>query len=71
MQVAAFSIPERPGWRWRLVDYSGVMVEESRESFPTIGSAVADGKERLVRMDVVDRSKPLSAYRSTSHLRSR
>jgi hypothetical protein len=71
MQVAAFSIPGRPGWRWRLVNYSGEMVEESRESFPTIGTAVADGKERLVRMDVVDRSKPLSAYRPTPHLRAR
>ena len=71
MQVAAFSIPGRPGWRWRLVNYSGVMVEESRETFPTIGTAVADGKEQLARMDIVDRSKPLSAHRGTPYLRGR
>jgi hypothetical protein len=71
MQVAAFSIPGRSGWRWRLVNYSGEMVEESRETFPTIGSAVADGKERLVRLDTVDRSKPLSGYRGAPYLRSR
>jgi len=45
------------------------MVEESRETFPTIGSAVADGTERLVRMDIVDRSTPPPAYRPTPHLR--
>jgi len=53
------------------VDYSGEMVEESRETFPTIGSAVADGKERLVRIDIVDRSKPLPSYRPTLHLHGR
>jgi hypothetical protein len=48
---------------------SGEMVEESRETFPTIGSAVADGKKRLVRMDIVDRSTPLPAHRPTPHPR--
>ena len=71
MQVAAFSVPDRPGWRWRLVNYSGEMVEESRDTFPSIGTAVADGKERLAKMDGVDRSKPVSAYRPNPHLRGR
>jgi hypothetical protein len=71
VQIAAFSVPGRPGWRWRLVDYSGEMVEESRETFPTIGAAVADGKDRLAKQDVVDRLKPLSAYRPAPHLRGR
>jgi hypothetical protein len=47
------------------------MVEESRDTFPTIGTAVADGKERLAQMDGVDRSKPVSAYRPSPHLRGR
>jgi len=71
VQVAAFSVPDRPGWRWRLVNYSGEMVEESRETFPTIGAAVADGKERLAQMSDVDRSKPVSAYRPNPHRRGR
>jgi hypothetical protein len=71
VQVAAFSVPDRPGWRWRLVNYSGEMVEESRETFPTIGTAVAEGKERLAQMDGVDRSKPVSAYRPNPLLRGR
>jgi hypothetical protein len=71
VQVTAFSVPDRPGWRWRLVNYSGEMVEESHQTFPTIGEAVADGKTRLAQMDGVDRSKPLSAYRPNPHLRRR
>jgi hypothetical protein len=47
------------------------MVEESRETFPTIGTAVADGKGRLAQMDGVDRSKPVSAYRPNPLLRGR
>lgn len=71
MQVAAFSVPGQPGWRWRLVNYSGEMVEESHGTFLTIGLAVADGKTRLSQMDGVDRSKPVSPYRPSPHLRRR
>jgi hypothetical protein len=53
------------------VNYSGEMVEESRDTFPSIGTAVADGKERLAKMDGVDRSRPVSAYRPNPHLRGR
>ncbi|MGH7324733.1 MAG: hypothetical protein ACREJ9_08800 [Candidatus Rokuibacteriota bacterium] len=71
MQVAAFSTPAMQSWRWRIVNYAGEMVEESRETFPTIASAVAHGTKRLVELNVVDRSLPISRYRSTSYLRAR
>jgi hypothetical protein len=71
VQVAAVSIPGSPGWRWRVVNYAGEMVEESRESFPTISIAVTHGKKRRAEMDVVDRSVPAPAYRPAPHLRSR
>jgi hypothetical protein len=71
MQVAAFSSPGDPSWRWRIVNYAGETIEESRDRFPTIASAVASGKKRLVQMDVVDRSMVVRSYRSTSHLRAR
>ncbi len=71
MQVAAFSTPTSPDWRWRIVNYAGEIIEESRETFPTIASAVAHGTRRLVQMNVVDRSVALRPHRSTSHLRGR
>jgi hypothetical protein len=71
LQVTAFSTPDRPNWRWRIVNYAGEMIEESREEFRTIAAAVADGSKRLTAMNVVDRSEPVRAWRSTSHLRSR
>jgi hypothetical protein len=71
MQVTAFSTPEAPTWRWRIVNYAGVVIEESRDTFPTISAAVAKGTERLVVLDVVDRSAPSRSWRSTSHLRAR
>ncbi len=71
MQVTAFCTPSRPDWRWRIVNYAGEVIEESRETFPTISSAVAKGTERLLALNVVDRSAPSRAWRSTSHLRTR
>jgi hypothetical protein len=71
MQVAAFSTPASPDWRWRIVNYAGEIVEESHETFPTIVSAVADGTKRLVQMNVVDNSVVARVSRSTSHLRRR
>ena len=71
MQVTAFSTPARPDWRWRIVNYAGEIVEESHDAFPTIAAAVAQGTKRLVQMAVIDRSVPVRAYRSTSHLRGR
>ena len=47
MQVIAFSTPQRPDWRWRIVSYEGEMVEESSRTFLSIASAVAEGARRL------------------------
>jgi hypothetical protein len=71
MQVAAFSTPASPDWRWRIINYAGEIVEESHETFPTIVTAVADGTKRLVQMNVVDNSVIARVPRSTSHLRRR
>jgi hypothetical protein len=71
MQVVAFSTPLDPRWHWRIVNYSGEVVEESNETFPTIAAAVAQGTKRLVQINVVDRSEPVRGYRSTGHLRGR
>jgi hypothetical protein len=71
VHVMAFSTPSRPGWRWRIVNYAGEMVEESRETFPTITVAVSHGTKRLLQMNVVDNSVARPAYRTTSHLRRR
>ena len=71
MQVVAFSTPARPDWRWRIVNYAGEVIEESRATFRTIAIAVEDGTRRLAEMNVVDRSTPARIFRSTSHLRAR
>ena len=68
MQVMAFSTPQDPLWRWRLVNYAGEVIEESRERFPTIAGALEQGAKRLQDMDV-DRSTPYQSLRSTRHLR--
>ncbi len=71
MQVVAISTTASPSWRWRIVNYAGETVAESHETFSTIGGAVAQGRTRLLEMNVVDRSEPVRPYRSTSHLRHR
>ena len=71
MQVTAFSTPAVPDWRWRIVNYAGDILEESRDTFSTIAAAVASGTERLVSLNIVDRSAPSINWRSTSHLRNR
>jgi hypothetical protein len=71
MQVVAVSISNSQDWRWRIVNYAGETIEESRETFGSIARAVAAGKTRLVALDVVDRSSPRHGYRTTSHLRGR
>jgi len=65
VQVLAFSTPESPLWRWRIINYAGELVEESRETFATIASAIEQGSKRLKVMNVVDNSVPASAHRST------
>jgi hypothetical protein len=69
MDVTAFSSPTQPDWRWRIVNYAGEVVEESHERFPTIAAAVAMGTQRLVQINIVDRSEPRRTWRRTSHFR--
>lgn len=71
MQVVAFSTPPSRVWRWRIVNYSGETVEESRETFPAIAPAVAGGGRRLVEMAIDDRAATVRSHRSTSYLRGR
>lgn len=47
MQIVAVCTPRDPAWRWRIVDDSGDMLEESSLTFPSIDSAVEDGRGRL------------------------
>ena len=66
MQVVAFCTPARPAWRWRIVNYSGEMVEESYQTFLSIATAVTDGTRRMDELSVRD-----LAERSGTHSRSR
>jgi hypothetical protein len=56
MQVTAISYPDRSGWLWRITDYSGNSIEESREAFGSISAAVAAGTQRMTSLNVTDRS---------------
>jgi len=69
VQVVAFSTPQDPLWRWRIVNYAGELVEESRETFKTIAFAIKEGSKRLTAMNVIDTSTPFQPHRSTRHLR--
>jgi hypothetical protein len=72
VQVAAVSTPQNESrWRWRITNYAGEVIEESHETFPTIGSAVEQGSKRLKQLDVVDNSVPSQRYRSTRRRRMR
>jgi hypothetical protein len=68
----AFSTPARPDWRWRIVNNAGEVIEESKNTFGTIATAVADGNRRLEAMNLTDRTVRVRSFgRSTSHLRGR
>ena len=72
MNVIAFSTPNAPDWRWRIVNYAGGTVEESEHTFTTIGRAVEAGARRLERMNVTERAvRPSSSRASMSYLRPR
>ena len=71
MQVAAFNTSKDADWRWRIINFAGDTIAESRERFPSIGAAVAHGAKRLAAMNVIDRSEPVKWRQSTSHLRKR
>jgi hypothetical protein len=72
MNVCAVSTPHRPGWRWRITNFAGEVVEESSSSFPSIASAVQKGTARMQEMDAPDVSVRANPYRrSTTYLRAR
>ena len=56
MDVVAVSTPPANTWRWRIVNYAGEVVEESRETFATIAAALASGAVRLPVIDVAPRA---------------
>jgi hypothetical protein len=62
MQVFAFSTPSRPEWRWRIVNYSGEMVEESYQTFPSIAIAVSDGARRVNELNEDSSRRSSPAY---------
>ncbi len=58
VDVVAISTPQDAGWRWRIVNYAGEVIEESHSLFSSIRSAVAEGAQRLHEMNVADVSRP-------------
>jgi hypothetical protein len=72
MLVTAFSTTGSPDWRWRITNNACEILEESHTTFPTIGTAIAEGTKRLLALNVTDHSIPPPRFpRSTSHRRSR
>jgi hypothetical protein len=61
MNVVAISTPSSVGWRWRIVDYSGQIVEESDRIFGSIQSAITDGVERMRARDERNAANTASA----------
>jgi len=49
MDVLAISTEK--GWRWRIVDHAGEVVEQPRDTFATVGAAFASGAEHLPAID--------------------
>ena len=70
MQVVALSTPAQTAWTWRIVNAAGEVIEESRERFPTIATAVATGRARLGRLKIVDRSVPPRPYRAAAQVKT-
>jgi len=50
LNVIGVSVGNRPRWRWRIVNGLGEILRESTASFPTLPSALADGRRTLVKM---------------------
>ena len=61
MNVVAISTPSSVSWRWRIIDYSGQMVEESDGTFGSIESAITHGVERMRARDEQDLVNTASA----------
>jgi len=70
VQVVAISTPQDDArWRWRIGHCAGEVIEESRETFATIASAVEHGSKRLRQMDAVDNSVPSHSHRAARYYR--
>jgi len=50
LNVAGVSVGTGPQWRWRIVNGFGEILRESAASFPTLLSALADGRRTLVKL---------------------
>jgi len=50
LNVAGVSVETGPQWRWRIVNGFGEILRESAASFPTLLSALADGRRTLVKL---------------------
>jgi len=60
MQVTAFSTPRNPDWRWRIVNYAGEILEESRDTSRR-SPPRSPGDAAAAQLNVVDRSTPCAA----------
>ncbi len=50
LNVAGVSVEKGPQWRWRIVNGFGEILRESPASFPTLLSALADGRRTLLKL---------------------
>jgi len=50
LNVVGVSMGKSPRWRWRIANGLGEILRESAASFPTLLSALADGRRTLVTM---------------------
>jgi hypothetical protein len=66
VQVVAIATPGSRDWRWRIVDYSGGTMEESRETFASIATALASGTKRLTDMNALARTAIVPPFRPRS-----
>jgi len=71
MDVVAISIPAERGWRWRIVDDAGAVVEQSPDTFATIAAALVSGAGRLPALDVAPPAVMRAWRRSTPRLSGR
>jgi hypothetical protein len=58
VNVVAVSTPNRPEWRWRILDYNSQTLEESSSTFASIADAVAAGTAWMQQQADRDRQRP-------------
>jgi len=59
VNVVAVCTPNRPEWRWRIVDYNSQTLEESSSTFASIADAVAAGTAWMRQQADRDRQRPV------------